>query len=823
MPIPPRLLITRTLCALALLSPLAALANPLDPQVISGQAQFQALGKQLDIRNTPGAIINWNGFSIGAGEITRFIQQSASSAVLNRVIGQDPSRILGALLSNGRVFLINPNGIVFGAGAQINTAGLVASTLNLSNQDFNAGRLRFTGTNGTGSIDNAAVINTTQGGQVYLIAPSITNSGLINAPNGQIILAAGRSVELLDPESPNLSVEISAPGTQALNLGQLIATSGRIGIYAPLIDQRGSINADSAIQTASGRIVLRTSGDIHLRDGSQVSASGASGSQQDGGAIQIVAGGKLDLAAGARVAVDGGGLGGDGGSLELSGAQLALAGSYSGAAHAPGYVNGALLLDPEFINLISGGSDTIPASGTIDSASNPAIGTLNIDPITLANGPWSAIQLAASLDINVSSPILNLGGVRNFSLSAGRDLNLTAKLGSASAALPSDVTLSAGRQINLASAVYLGSANTLTLNGTTQVNSASLLSAGQLQAGTVNLSNAPLTLAAPAHIATLNLSGNKLISQQALTLDTLNWAGGVLQPAQPVNVTSLLAISGSPTLIGSGLTSHGIATLAAAANLTLDQGAQLTNAAGARFIINGTPYNGSFIQHSISQGNTPSAAFVNLGSLENTHSNAVTHIGVSFINDGNVQTNAGLLDLAGPTSGSGLFTTASGATLQFSGSASLPSPSNLIGGNVVFAPGSQVQFSPVASTLPGTSTLIPVSGGNGPLFLGAITQPQHGSVVNNHNGTLSYIRVGNFTGTDRFSYLLSAAGGSASAQQTIQVGSSQPPIPQTIQVGSSQPPIPVDNNLIIQANNLISESRLSDTERRNHNASSSCN
>ena len=129
---------------------------------------------------------------------------------------------------------------------------------------------------------------------------------------------------------------------------------------------------------------------------------------------------------------------------------------------------------------------------------------------------------------------------------------------------------------------------------------------------------------------------------------------------------------------------------------------------------------------------------------------------------------------------------------------------------MVFAPGSQVQFSPVASSLLGTSTLIPVSDGKGPLFLGAITQPLHGSVVNNHNGTLSYIPASNFTGTDRFSYLLSAAGGSASAQQTVQVG-------------TSQPPIPVDNNLITQTNNLTNESRLNDTERRNHNASSSCN
>jgi len=118
-------------------------ANPLDPTVVSGQASFAASGNTLTVTNTPGAIINWQGFSIGANEITRFNQQSASSAVLNRVISNNPSSILGTLQSNGRVFLINPNGIVFGAGSVVDVAGLVASTLKLSDADFLAGRNNF--------------------------------------------------------------------------------------------------------------------------------------------------------------------------------------------------------------------------------------------------------------------------------------------------------------------------------------------------------------------------------------------------------------------------------------------------------------------------------------------------------------------------------------------------------------------------------------------------------------------------------------------------------------------------------------------------------
>ena len=99
-----------------------ALANPTAPTVVNGTASFATAGNILNITNSHNAIINWGSFSIGINELTKFIQPSALSAVLNRVTGQDPSAILGALQSNGRVFLVNPNGIVFGAGAQIDVA-----------------------------------------------------------------------------------------------------------------------------------------------------------------------------------------------------------------------------------------------------------------------------------------------------------------------------------------------------------------------------------------------------------------------------------------------------------------------------------------------------------------------------------------------------------------------------------------------------------------------------------------------------------------------------------------------------------------------------
>ena len=127
-----------------------ASANPSGGVVTHGTASFNQQGSTLNITNSPGTIIDWQKFSIESNETTRFIQQSVDSSVLNRVVSQDPSKILGSLQSNGRVFIINPNGILFGQNSIIDVNGLVASSLNMSNADFLNKQLNFTGdgTNG---------------------------------------------------------------------------------------------------------------------------------------------------------------------------------------------------------------------------------------------------------------------------------------------------------------------------------------------------------------------------------------------------------------------------------------------------------------------------------------------------------------------------------------------------------------------------------------------------------------------------------------------------------------------------------------------------
>ena len=262
-------------CAIAA----GAFANPTGMQVVAGQVTAATSGNSLLITNSPGAIINWQSFSIMPGELTRFIQQSSASSVLNRITGQDPSQILGALQSNGKVFLINPNGIVFGVGSQVDVSGLVASSLGLSNADFLAGKLKFSGSAAAGSVTNSGGITTPSGGQVYLIAPNVTNSGLITSPSGDVLLAAGYSVDLADSNDPDMRVVLSAPGDQALNVGKVIADSGKVGVYGALVSQLGLVSANTAVAGENGKIVFKASDTTLLGAGSVTTAQGLGAGQ----------------------------------------------------------------------------------------------------------------------------------------------------------------------------------------------------------------------------------------------------------------------------------------------------------------------------------------------------------------------------------------------------------------------------------------------------------------------------------------------------------------------------------------------------------------
>jgi filamentous hemagglutinin family protein len=261
--------------ALAAAFPIASWANPVDPTVSAGQATFHQSGPALTVTNAPGTIIDWRSFSIGQGELTRFVQQSAASQVLNRVTGGDPSQILGSLQSNGQVFLINPNGIAFGPDARVDVAGLVASTLGMTNADFLAGRLNFSADLEPGSVRNEGQLRSIGGGSIYLIAPTVENHGVIQAADGAVVLAAGRTATLVDSNRPDVRVEITAPGDSVLNVGQIVG--GHIGIYAGAIRNEGTVSATTAMVGADGTVVFRASTSVITGNRSVTEANGRLG------------------------------------------------------------------------------------------------------------------------------------------------------------------------------------------------------------------------------------------------------------------------------------------------------------------------------------------------------------------------------------------------------------------------------------------------------------------------------------------------------------------------------------------------------------------
>ncbi|MCK9380339.1 MAG: filamentous hemagglutinin N-terminal domain-containing protein [Sulfuritalea sp.] len=292
-------------------------ALPTDPVVANGSAAFAKNGSVLNVTNSNGAIINWKSFSIGAGETTRFIQTSASSAVLNRVLANDPSLIYGTLTSNGRVWLVNPAGIMVGASGRIDVAGFVASTLNIRNEDFLAGRALFQSTPGAGSVVNQGSITTPSGGSVYLIGPDVSNEGIITTPQGETILAAGRTVSLLDTATPGVKVDITGAEGNVTNLGSVIAEAGRIGMAGVLVRNSGTLNASSVV-SEGGRIFLKASQDAYVDGNGRIVATGSKG-----GNVEVL-GNRVAVTDNASIDVSGTG------NVNASGGSIKVGGDYQG-------------------------------------------------------------------------------------------------------------------------------------------------------------------------------------------------------------------------------------------------------------------------------------------------------------------------------------------------------------------------------------------------------------------------------------------------------------------------------------------------------------
>lgn len=272
-----------------------AMALPVGGVVTEGGASISsAAGSTTITQASQNVAINWQSFNIGATESVQFVQPNSSSVALNRVLGPDPSSIFGSLTANGKVFLVNPNGVLFARGANINVGGLVASTLNVSDSDFMAGRYRFAG-NSNATVLNQGTINA-DGGSVALLGANVGNDGIIVARLGTVALAAGNAMTLDVAGDGLLSVTVSEGAVNALvqNGGLIHADGGNVLLTAmaagdllqSAVNNTGVIQAQT-IENRNGTIRLlgdMQSGTMNTSGTLDVSGTGAG---QTGGDVTI--------------------------------------------------------------------------------------------------------------------------------------------------------------------------------------------------------------------------------------------------------------------------------------------------------------------------------------------------------------------------------------------------------------------------------------------------------------------------------------------------------------------------------------------------------
>ncbi|WP_141047935.1 GLUG motif-containing protein [Aliarcobacter cryaerophilus] len=251
---------------------------PTGGTVVSGNATISQNANTTNINQSSNkAIINWQDFSIKSNETVNFNQPNSNSITLNRVIGNEKSIIDGALNANGQVWLINSNGVLFGKNAKVNTAGIVASTKDISNEDFNNGNYNFKG-NSTASIVNEGEIKSLANTHATFIANSVTNKGKIEVHKGTINLVGASDVTLTLNENQNISLKVNKGVLDALvdNQNLIVANGGQIylttnakdELLKGVVNHSGIIEASSLDELTQSEVILFAHGGTTNVDGS---------------------------------------------------------------------------------------------------------------------------------------------------------------------------------------------------------------------------------------------------------------------------------------------------------------------------------------------------------------------------------------------------------------------------------------------------------------------------------------------------------------------------------------------------------------------------
>ncbi len=359
-------------------------------------------------------VINWDGFSIGAGGTVFF--HNGAGATLNRVTGPSLSSIAGELDGTGSVFLINPNGVVVEAGGKVVTGGsFVASTRDVADSAFmSGGTLEFTGTS-AGAVTNLGEI-VSRSKNVVLIGAATENGGFISAPNGTVALAAGNQVVLSDAGGPaGIYVAADAAATGSVtNTGAIKAAAAELAsaggnVYALAGNRDGLIEAAGTAKIA-GQVWL-TAPDGNVDVSGTVQAA-----NPDGGGTILAKGGAVTLA-GTAVLDAAGRAGQAGGVVETSGGSLSL-----GAATVDAGTGGSWLVDPETLTIGSAAAaaiDTALDHGTNVTEETTASG--------VSDGSGAATTATGAGDIDVTAPLSWSSGA-TLTLSAFNDVNIETQI-----------------------------------------------------------------------------------------------------------------------------------------------------------------------------------------------------------------------------------------------------------------------------------------------------------------------------------------------------------------------------------------------------------
>ena len=300
-------------------------ARPQGGQVVAGSASIATTANATNItQSTNRAAIDWRSFNVGSDQSVNFQQPGSTSVTLNRVTAGDPSAIAGKITANGQIVLTNPSGVTFYQGSQVNAQSVVVSAAGITNQNFMAGKMVFDqAAQPNARVENRGTITVKQAGLAALVAPSVANSGVINAKLGQVVLA-GAAAHTLDMYGDGLvSIDVTRQVTQApvgpdgkvvtalvTNTGTIRADGGVVqltasaadGVVQTLVRAGGTIRANS-VADRTGRIEIAGTGGSVVVEGRVAADGHAPGTT--GGQVMIAASDTTTIASAAHVTASG--------------------------------------------------------------------------------------------------------------------------------------------------------------------------------------------------------------------------------------------------------------------------------------------------------------------------------------------------------------------------------------------------------------------------------------------------------------------------------------------------------------------------------------